>query len=131
MSYLVVAILVLLLVGAFVTFLVMNATKRSTRSGTADETAPRDEDGGAPGIGADASPFGDTSEHAGEQAGGRTIDGDDAEEAGGTGGPVAGADSIRDEPVPQAPGDRYQRDPVGGEAEARPYAAAEGDAEER
>ena len=56
MEYVIPAVLVILLVGGFVTFLVLNATKKS---------APADE--GAPGIGPDPTPLGDTTEHAGRQ----------------------------------------------------------------
>jgi len=60
MEYVIVGILVLLLVAAFVTFFVINATKRSGRA------APSDPGGeGTPaGIAApDDSPLGDTTQH--------------------------------------------------------------------
>jgi hypothetical protein len=60
MEYVIPAVLVLLLVGGFVTFLVLNATRKSGPAATG-----RDE--GAPGMGADETPLGDTAEHAGEQ----------------------------------------------------------------
>ena len=50
-------LLSLLLIAGFVTFMVLNATKKS---GPAADT--REE--GAPGIGADETPLGDTTEHA-------------------------------------------------------------------
>ncbi len=58
MSYLAMAILLLLIVGGFVTFLVLNATKRSSPAGT--------DSANAPGIGADdETALGDTPEHSG------------------------------------------------------------------
>jgi hypothetical protein len=57
MGYVIAGILVLLIVAGFVTFVVMN----SMRKGSAAR------DSGAPGIGPDPTPLGDTSEHAGEQ----------------------------------------------------------------
>jgi hypothetical protein len=59
MEYVIPVVLVVLAIAGFVTFLVLNATKKSGPAATADE--------GAPGIGADDTPLGDTSEHAGEQ----------------------------------------------------------------
>jgi hypothetical protein len=64
MEYVIPVVLVVLLVGGFVTFLVLNATKKSGPAATTDE--------GAPGIGADDAPLGDTTEHAGEQSAGST-----------------------------------------------------------
>jgi hypothetical protein len=61
MEYVIPAVIVLLLIGGFVTFLVLNATKKS------GPVADRDDEG-APGMGADATPLGDTTEHAGEQS---------------------------------------------------------------
>jgi hypothetical protein len=84
MEYLIPLVIVLLLVAGFVTFLVMNATRRGQSASRREEpqSAP-------PGIGQDSTPFGDTSEHAGEQTeSGRTVGRQDADEAGGTGGPV-------------------------------------------
>ena len=81
MEYLIPIVLVLLVVGGFVTFMAFNATNKSG--------PVADEDEGAPGIGADDTPLGDTSEHAGHQTGaGTTAGGQDAGEAGGTGSPV-------------------------------------------
>jgi hypothetical protein len=112
MSYVLVGILLLLLAGAFIAYLVMTAARRSNVS-----------DAPTPGVGADESPFGDTTQHAGEQAGGVTVGKSDADEAGGTGRPVDGAESVGGDRPPAAsePSHRFQRDPVGGEAEARPY----------
>jgi hypothetical protein len=84
MKYVIPLIIVLLLVAGFVTFLVMNATRRgrSASRGTEPEEAP-------PGIGQDSTPLGDTDEHAGSQTeSGRTVGGADAGAAGGTGQPV-------------------------------------------
>jgi hypothetical protein len=60
MEYVIPAVLVILLVGGFVTFMVLNATKKS--GPVADS-----EHEGAPGIGQDPTPLGDTTEHAGRQ----------------------------------------------------------------
>jgi hypothetical protein len=58
MEYVIPAVLVLLLVAGFVTFLVLNATRKSGSVGGREEP---------PGIGQDETPLGDTAEHAGEQ----------------------------------------------------------------
>ena len=55
MEYLIPIVLVVLVVGGFVTFLVLNATKKR---------GPAAHGEGPPGIGADRTPLGDTSEHA-------------------------------------------------------------------
>jgi hypothetical protein len=60
MEYVIPAVIVLLLIAGFVTFLVLNATKKS------GPVAER-EDEGPPGMGQDETPLGDTTEHAGEQ----------------------------------------------------------------
>ena len=81
MEYVIPIVIVVLLVTGFVTFLVLNATKKSGAAATGGDEAP--------GIGADDTPLGDTTQHAGEQtADGRTVGGQDAGEAGGTGRPV-------------------------------------------
>jgi len=68
MEYLIPALLVLIIVGGFVTFMVLNATKKSGPVAETDEE-------GAPGIGGDETPLGDTTEHAGTQsAHGTTVD---------------------------------------------------------
>ncbi|HKH17579.1 MAG TPA: hypothetical protein VKA57_08650 [Solirubrobacteraceae bacterium] len=59
MEYMIPAVLVVLAVGGFVTFLVLNATRKSGPVADGDE--------GSPGIGADNTPLGDTTQHAGEQ----------------------------------------------------------------
>jgi hypothetical protein len=83
MEFLIPLVLVLLIVGAFVAFMVLNATRRGQKSDASREAS------GTPGIGQDATPLGDTSEHAGEQTtDGRTVGGQDANEKGGTGRPV-------------------------------------------
>jgi hypothetical protein len=58
MGYVIAAIVVLLIVAGFVTFMVMN----SMRKGSAQAEDP------SPGIGQDRTPLGDTTEHAGTQA---------------------------------------------------------------
>jgi hypothetical protein len=60
MEYVIPIVLVLLLVAGFVTFLVLNATNKS------GPVADRGDEG-APGVGRDPTPLGDTTEHAGEQ----------------------------------------------------------------
>jgi hypothetical protein len=125
MEYVLVGILVLLLVGGFITFLVMQATRRSTPATATDESADERGDQGTPGVGADATPLGDTTEHAGETtAAGETVGDQDAEKSGGTGQPASGEESVGssgDEPASPSADNRFQRDPIGGEAEARPF----------
>ena len=119
MSYVLVGILLLVIASAFITFLVLTATRRSS---------PAREEGGPPGIGADdETPLGDTSEHAGEHEGGVTVGEDDHSRAGSGGAPRFGADSVTDdrEPASAPPEGRFQRDPVGGEAEGRPFTPEE------
>jgi hypothetical protein len=60
MEYVVSALLVLLLVGGFAAFMVLNATNKSGPSADRPHEGP-------PGIGQDETPLGDTAEHAGEQ----------------------------------------------------------------
>jgi len=81
MAYVIVAIVVILLIAGFVTWLSLNA---------ANKGGPNlDDDSGTPGIGQDETPLGDTSQHAGEQTEqGTTTGGQDAEQSGGTGTPV-------------------------------------------
>jgi hypothetical protein len=84
MEYVIPLVIVLLLVGGFVTFLVLNATRRGQRATRREEQA-----GEPPGVGQDHTPLGDTSEHAGDQTeDGRTVGGQDADAKGGTGEPV-------------------------------------------
>ena len=95
MSYVLVGILLLLIASGLITYLVLTATKRSSPART---------DTGPPGIGADEeTPFGDTSEHSDEPS-------DAPAEA---------------QPSSTPPPGRFQRDPVGGEAEGRPFADKE------
>ena len=71
MGYVIAIIVVLLLVAGFVTFFVLNATGRSGRAAPSDPGG----EGNPAGIASpDASPLGDTTEHAGDQQGGRTVD---------------------------------------------------------
>jgi hypothetical protein len=60
MGYAIAALILILAIAGFVTFFVLNATKKSGPAAAGD--------GEAPGIGGDATPLGDTSEHAGEQS---------------------------------------------------------------
>lgn len=129
MSYVLVGILFLVVAGAFVAYLVVTGSRQA---GGSDRSPDDAGDAGAPGIGADETPFGDTSEHAGETTrAGETVGSQDAEHAGGTGAAVGtGTTGTRDEEAgPQgagapAPERRFQRDPGGGEAEARPFTDA-------
>jgi hypothetical protein len=57
MAYVIPAVLVVLAIAGFVTFIVLNATNKSGPAAKDD----------APGIGADETPLGDTTQHAGEQ----------------------------------------------------------------
>jgi len=80
MEWVLIAVVLILLVGGFITFLVVNASKKS---------GPVSRDEGPPGIGPDETPLGDTTQHAGETTEhGTTVGGQDAEESGGTGRPV-------------------------------------------
>jgi hypothetical protein len=63
MGYVIAAIIVLLIVAGFVTFLVMNSMRKGST------VAP----GGSPGIGRDETPLGDTTEHAGRQTPSGTV----------------------------------------------------------
>lgn len=126
MGYVLAGIIVLLLIGAFVTYLVLQATRRSSPARARDTAVGDRDDRSAAGVGADATPLGDTAEHAGRtSAAGETVGGQDAERSGGTGHPVSGEKSVRsgDEPTAPEAGRRFQRDPVGGEAEARPFSS--------
>ena len=68
MGYVIAAILVLLIVAGFITFLVMNSMRKGAGRASADPSAGQSARGGPPGIGEDPTPFGDTSQHAGEQS---------------------------------------------------------------
>jgi hypothetical protein len=88
MEYVIPAVILLVLIGGFVTFLVINATKKS------GPVADRGDEG-APGIGQDPTPLGDTTEHAGEQS----------REGATTEDPDAGAPRRRDDPDIAHPGE--------------------------
>jgi hypothetical protein len=77
MEYVIPAVLVILLVGGFVTFLVLNATRKSGPVADSGDEAP--------GIGQDPTPLGDTTEHAGRQTEQGTTR-EDPEAAGRSGG---------------------------------------------
>ena len=114
MAYVIVAILVILIVGAFAMFMVTNAAKRSNVSDAED---PGRE--GSPGmLGSDpGSPLGDTREHAGEQSGsGTTVADQDAERHGGTGAPPGGYEGTGGVGGPDED-EHVARPVVGGEAE--------------
>jgi hypothetical protein len=84
MDYVIAAIVVLLLVAGFVTFLVLNAAERGGRAGPEDPGA----EGSPAGIASpDPSPLGDTAEHSGDQQEGRTVE--DPEHPGGERGSEA------------------------------------------
>src|SRR4051812_46870698 len=71
MGYVIAAVIVLFLAAGFVTYLVLNATRRSGGAGPADPGA----EGSPAGIASpDPSPLGDSAEHAGEHSEGRTVD---------------------------------------------------------
>jgi hypothetical protein len=102
MAYLIPIVLVLLLVSGFITFLVLNATRKSKPS-----EAENSEDNDPETMAAsDPSPLGDTTEHAGEQSGegGTAEDPEGGGEAGETGGGDVG-DRRGDRPEPtRSPG---------------------------
>jgi hypothetical protein len=78
MDYVIVGIVVLLLVTGFVTFFVINATKKGGPAAPSEPSA----EGNPAGIAApDPSPLGDTTQHSGDQRQGRTTT--DTESAGG------------------------------------------------
>jgi hypothetical protein len=82
MGYVIAGILVLLLVALFVTFFIMNATKKGGRAGPSDPGA----EGTPAGIASpDSSPLGDTTQHAGDQREGQTTE-DPERSAGQAGG---------------------------------------------
>jgi hypothetical protein len=90
MGYVIAAIVLLLLVAGFVTFLVLNSMRKG--SAKAEEGGQS----GSPGVGQDATPLGDTTEHAGTHA----ETGETAED------PEGGEDPSR----PARPEDRQLRD---------------------
>jgi hypothetical protein len=116
MGYVIAGILVVLIVGAFIMFMVTNSAKRSNVS---DADDPGRE--GSPAMFASdpGSPAGDTREHAGEQTPeGETVAGQDADRHGGTRAPQTGYSGTG-----EAGSRRHRDDPhvarpvVGGEAE--------------
>ena len=90
MGYVIAIVLVILLVLGFATFLVMNASRRGSAGGDADDPGRDDNPLGI--IGTDeGSPLGDTREHAGTQdREGHTVGEQDADAHGGTGRPAGG-----------------------------------------
>jgi hypothetical protein len=119
MTYVVIGILFVLVVGAGVMAFVMLGTRNSAPATAEDENATS-----APFSGPDHTPAGDTAQHAGEQdAQGRTVTPNDAEGRGGTGAPTSGphpAGHTPSQATQEPPGGRFKRDPVGGEAEGEP-----------
>jgi hypothetical protein len=102
MGYVIAAIVVLLIVAGFVTFVVLN----SMRKGSA-----KAEDDGTPGIGQDETPLGDTTEHAGSHGeSGETADDPEGAARGvdpsGGDAPEGGEGPTR----PERPEDRQLRD---------------------
>jgi hypothetical protein len=83
MGYVIAVVIVLLLVAGFVTFFVFNATRRGGPAAPSDPGA----EGNPAGIAApDEAPLGDTTQHAGEQREGETVN-DPEHEAGREAGP--------------------------------------------
>lgn len=77
MAYVIPAVLIVLVIGGFVIFMVLNATRKSGPVAEGEQ--------GPPGIGQDRTPLGDTSEHAGEQSdAGTTVDDPETHDARGT-----------------------------------------------
>ena len=86
MGYVIAGILVLVLVGGFITFFVMNATNRSGRANPSDPGG----EGTPAGIASpDDSPLGDTTQHAGDQQEGQTVNDPEQEGQESAGGPKA------------------------------------------
>jgi hypothetical protein len=94
MGYVIAGILVLLLVAGFITYLVLNATRKRSSAATSAS---------APGIGQDATPLGDTTQHAGDQ----TEHGTTAADAERN---VGDEHAGQDPPQPVRPEDRQMRD---------------------
>jgi hypothetical protein len=117
MGYVIAVILVLLLVAAFVTFMVLNATKKGGRAGPSD---PGGEGSPAGIVAPDESPLGDTAEHSGEQTGGEShvsegesVPGPSAEPPrGGSGGvPTGGEGEGGEQTAPQPASERLSDRP--------------------
>ena len=92
MAYLIPIVLVLLLVSGFITYLVLNATRKSKPS---QAEGSGDSDPGTMAA-SDPSPLGDTTEHAGDQSGegGTAEDPEGAGEGGAPGGGRHGPDPM-------------------------------------
>lgn len=111
MEYLIPIVLVLLLVTGFVTFLVLNATKKSKPSEAANS---EDSDPSTMAATDDASPLGDTTEHAGDQdQQGKTVEAPEGEgesESAPHGGSADGSAETPGAPRPESErmGDRHQ-----------------------
>jgi hypothetical protein len=97
MGYVIAGILVLLIVAGFVTWVVMNSMRKGGPAAQGDA--------GAPGIGKDETPLGDTTQHAGEQTE-RGTTASDAERNAGEDNADRGFDPSR----PARPEDRQLRD---------------------
>ena len=89
MEYLIPLMVVLLLVAGAVTFVVMNATRKSKPS----EAASSEDSDPKTMAATDSSPLGDTTEHAGDQSQeGETVEGPEGEGEGKGGGSASGID---------------------------------------
>ena len=99
MEYVAIGILAVLVIGGGFTALTLRATRGST---------PASPESGDP------TPVGDTPQHS--EA--------DADSRGGTGGPTSGQGNVASRAPSQEPdepeGNRFKRDPIGGEGEAEP-----------
>jgi hypothetical protein len=85
MGYVIAALVVLLIVGAGITFMVLNATRRQRRGSVADSEHGRGTPGSEAAIVApdENTPLGDTDQHAGEQTEeGRTVRQPESEDTG-------------------------------------------------
>jgi hypothetical protein len=88
MEYAIPVVLVLIIVSVAIGAFVVNSRHRTSEDGR-DLFAADEKRTGGPGTGADATPLGDTAEHAGRQSDtGRTVSPPDAERFGGTGRPL-------------------------------------------
>ena len=101
MGYVIAGVIVLLLVAGFITYLVMNAIGRRGSAAKGDAS---------PGVGTDATPLGDTREHAGHT----TERGTTAADAERNAGEERGDE---DPPRPARPEDRQLRDAGAGRFE--------------
>ena len=97
MGYVIAGVIVMLLVAGFVTFFVLNATKKSGPAAPSEPSA----EGNPAGIAApDSSPLGDTSQHSGGQQEGQTVT--ETEHAGGGEGSGGDAKPRVGDPGPEA-----------------------------